>query len=271
MRLVKVAAATLNQTPLDWEGNLRNILGAVEAAKAAGVGILCLPELCITGYGCEDAFLAPGTASLALQVLDELLPHTRGIVVSVGLPVRHNKAVFNCCALLADGQVLGVISLVDLLKYLGLNRPSLPEDLTARANVVMRQDVAQLMSAPARTARADLPLDLTISGKFQIASPVWLKRFISFPGTPPRREVSAIEVEGNGDRWGYRQMDLALTKNVKLGFLTENTEIWFRVDIINLFNDRNYNGFDAVTGLRNTSLSTDGPPRTVKVSTGFRF
>jgi NAD+ synthase (glutamine-hydrolysing) len=110
MRLVKVAAATLNQTPLDWEGNLRNILGAVEAAKAAGVGILCLPELCITGYGCEDAFLAPGTASLALQVLDELLPHTRGIVVSVGLPVRHNKAVFNCCALLADGQVLGLVA-----------------------------------------------------------------------------------------------------------------------------------------------------------------
>lgn len=62
----------------------------------------------------------------------------------------------------ADGQVLGVISLVDLLKYLGLNRPTLPEDLTARANVVMRQDVAQLMSAPARTVRADLPLDALV-------------------------------------------------------------------------------------------------------------
>lgn len=58
-----------------------------------------------------------------------------------------------------DGRVLGVISLVDLLKYLGLNRPTLPEDVTARANVVMRQDVAQLMSAPARTVAADLPLD----------------------------------------------------------------------------------------------------------------
>jgi NAD+ synthase (glutamine-hydrolysing) len=110
MKLVKVAAATLNQTPLDWDGNRRNILAALAAAKAAGVGILCLPELCITGYGCEDAFLAPATERVALEVLDELLPHTRGIVVSVGLPVRHNKAVFNCCALIADGNLLGLVA-----------------------------------------------------------------------------------------------------------------------------------------------------------------
>jgi NAD+ synthase (glutamine-hydrolysing) len=110
MKLVKVAAATLNQTPLDWEGNRRRISDAIAEARRAGVGILCLPELCITGYGCEDAFLAPATQRLAGEVLSELLPETRGLVVSVGLPVRHNKAVFNTCALLADGKVLGLVA-----------------------------------------------------------------------------------------------------------------------------------------------------------------
>ncbi|MGC4095354.1 MAG: NAD(+) synthase [Polyangiaceae bacterium] len=110
MRLLRVAAATLNQTPLDWDQNRRNIASAIEAARREGVGILCLPELCITGYGCEDAFLAPGTHRLAEEVLGEIVPLTRGIVVSVGLPVRHNKAVFNCCALIADGQLLGVVA-----------------------------------------------------------------------------------------------------------------------------------------------------------------
>jgi NAD+ synthase (glutamine-hydrolysing) len=110
MKLVRVAAATLNQTPLDWEGNAANILEAIRRAREEQVGILCLPELCITGYGCEDAFLAPNTARLSLEVLNEILPASAGIVVSVGLPVRHNKAVYNACALLADGHLLGFVA-----------------------------------------------------------------------------------------------------------------------------------------------------------------
>ncbi|RYD68218.1 MAG: TonB-dependent receptor [Sphingomonadales bacterium] len=118
---------------------------------------------------------------------------------------------------------------------------------------------------------ADLPLDFVLAAKFQIASPIWLKRLVGFAGTPPRRDVQAVETEGNGSSWGYRQLDLALTKNIKLGFLNEDTRIWFRVDILNVLDDYNYNGFSDATGLRNASLATDGPPRTFKVSTGFAF
>ena len=107
MKLLKVAAAALNQTPLDWSSNKRNIVGAIAAAKSQGVGVLCLPELCVTGYGCEDAFLAPGTRETALDVVGEILPETRGIVVSLGLPLLHAKAVFNTCCLVADGRIVG--------------------------------------------------------------------------------------------------------------------------------------------------------------------
>ena len=107
MKLLKVAAAALNQTPLDWSSNKRNIVGAIAAAKSQGVGVLCLPELCVTGYGCEDAFLAPGTRETALDVVSEILPETRGIVVSLGLPLLHAKAVFNTCCLVADGRIVG--------------------------------------------------------------------------------------------------------------------------------------------------------------------
>jgi CBS domain-containing membrane protein len=57
-----------------------------------------------------------------------------------------------------DGTVVGVIALVDFLKHLGLAWHTLPEDLTNRANIVMDQDVATLMSKPARTVPADMPL-----------------------------------------------------------------------------------------------------------------
>ncbi|HSU41732.1 MAG TPA: NAD(+) synthase [Polyangiaceae bacterium] len=110
MRLLKVAAAALNQTPLAWAVNQGNIVAAIRSARAAGVGILCLPELCITGYGCEDAFLAPFVRETALDLLTEVLPETRGMVVSFGLPLQHAKAVFNACALAADGRLLGFVA-----------------------------------------------------------------------------------------------------------------------------------------------------------------
>jgi NAD+ synthase (glutamine-hydrolysing) len=110
MRLLRVAAATLNQTPLDWDGNRANIILAIEEARAEGVSVLCLPELCLTGYGCEDAFLSPGTHAMALQVLEEILPYAREIVVTVGLPLFHNKAIYNACALLVDGKIAGFVA-----------------------------------------------------------------------------------------------------------------------------------------------------------------
>lgn len=110
MRLVKVAASTLNQTPLDWERNRQNILDVIERARAEKVSILCLPELCISGYGCEDMFLSPAVLDTALEVLGEIVPHTQGLIVGVGLPLRHNKAVFNTCALLDDGRLIGFVA-----------------------------------------------------------------------------------------------------------------------------------------------------------------
>jgi NAD+ synthase (glutamine-hydrolysing) len=110
MRLLKVSAAALNQTPLAWESNKANILAAIADARQSAVGVLCLPELCITGYGCEDAFFAPGTRETALDVLFEILPETAGLVVSLGLPLLHANAVYNTCCLVADGKLLGFVA-----------------------------------------------------------------------------------------------------------------------------------------------------------------
>ena len=43
MKLLKVAAGVLNQTPLDWEGNRDNIAKAIEDARQRDVSLLCLP------------------------------------------------------------------------------------------------------------------------------------------------------------------------------------------------------------------------------------
>jgi len=109
MQLIRIGGTALNQTPLDWDGNRDRILAAISAARAGAVSVLCLPELCVTGYGCEDAFQSPGMLRLAWEVLEEIEPHTRNIAVAVGLPVRFESSVYDAAAVLVDGRVAGVV------------------------------------------------------------------------------------------------------------------------------------------------------------------
>lgn len=110
MKLIKTGAAVVNQIPFDWQNNKQNILDAINEAHQQNVTVLCLPELCITGYGCEDDFFRTDLRDRAWQVLQEILPATRNMIVSVGLPVMYTNALFNCAALLVDGSIAGLVA-----------------------------------------------------------------------------------------------------------------------------------------------------------------
>ena len=109
MKFIKVAAAVLNQTPLDWEGNKRNILEAIAEARRVGATVCCLPELSICGYGCEDAFHAPGVHEMSWRMMTEILPATKGMIVCLGLPVVYHNAIFDAAALVVDGRLVGIV------------------------------------------------------------------------------------------------------------------------------------------------------------------
>jgi len=109
MQNLRLGAACLNQTPLAWDSNCENILAAITAAREAEVAVLCLPELCISGYGCEDTFFAEGVQQTALQSLLEIVPETQGLAVSLGLPLKVDGQLYNVCALACDGTLLGFV------------------------------------------------------------------------------------------------------------------------------------------------------------------
>lgn len=108
MRKYRIAGATVNQTPLDWNGNIDNIKHVIKQAKANKVEILCLPELSITGYGCEDLFLSDWLSEKALTFLPELISETDGILTTFNLPIRHSQKLYNCSVLVHDKTILGV-------------------------------------------------------------------------------------------------------------------------------------------------------------------
>jgi len=109
--IIRLGSAALNQTPMDWEGNTRHIQEAIKAACAQRVHILCLPEMAITGYGCEDWFQSPELLETAWEQLKKIVHESVwDTVVTVGLPVFHQNAVWNCVAVCYRRSILGLVA-----------------------------------------------------------------------------------------------------------------------------------------------------------------
>lgn len=104
-----VGAASLNQTVGDWTGNARRIRAAIAAARDRGVRLLLLPEMCIPGYSLGDRLMMRGTLERSWEHLRALEAETAGIVVVVGLPVRHRDVLYNVAAVVADGVLWGLV------------------------------------------------------------------------------------------------------------------------------------------------------------------
>lgn len=110
MGKLKIAGATVNQMPLDWQGNFSRITEAISQAKNQGADLVCFPELALTGYGSEDLFLSYWYPKKALDQLQKLLPFCQNIVVAVGLPIRLEDKVYNTVAVIENAEVKGFVA-----------------------------------------------------------------------------------------------------------------------------------------------------------------
>lgn len=104
---MKLAAASLNQTPFDWTGNFNRTAAVISYARENAVDILAMPSLCITSNGCEDMFAGESFQKTALGVFFDLLPLTKGIVTTLGLPLAFEGKLYIADALVRNGEILG--------------------------------------------------------------------------------------------------------------------------------------------------------------------
>ena len=107
MRQIRCALATPNQIPLDWDGNEARIRAAMDAARRGGASLLLLPEMALSGYGCDDVFLAPHLYATALASIQALAVHSQGLLVIVGMPLIVDGQNRSAAAILHDGAVAG--------------------------------------------------------------------------------------------------------------------------------------------------------------------
>jgi NAD+ synthase (glutamine-hydrolysing) len=106
---VRVAVASLNQTVGDWLGNRRRIEAACAEARRRGVVLLALPEMCVSGYSLGDRVGMVGTLERSWAAVVELLPSTKGLVVTLGLPISQRGVLYDAVVVVADGRPVGVV------------------------------------------------------------------------------------------------------------------------------------------------------------------
>ena len=106
-----VASAIPSVRVADCDYNLSAIESIVDEAVAKGVGILAFPELCITGYTCQDLFLQDFLIDKAEDSVRKLMDYTvsKDIILVVGVPVRTNGMLLNCAAVLQKGTIVGMV------------------------------------------------------------------------------------------------------------------------------------------------------------------
>ena len=118
---IKVAAGTPKIRVADCRYNAEQIFTLMRQAAHQGVRVLCLPELCLTGYTCGDLFFQPTLLQGAEDGLATILEATRNLdmVAAVGLPVRckWDHKLYNCAAVIHKGEILGLVPKTHLPNY----------------------------------------------------------------------------------------------------------------------------------------------------------
>ena len=116
---IKTAAGTIDVQVADVQTNTDTILARVRQADAAGVDLLTLPELCLTGYTCGDLFFSDCLLGAVEPALARILEQTAALstVFTVGLPLRFGGKLYNCAAVVHAGRLLGVVPKTYLPNY----------------------------------------------------------------------------------------------------------------------------------------------------------
>ena len=108
---VKVAVRTPQIRVADVAHNVQACIEVVREAADAGAKVIVLPELCVTGYTCEDLFWQDTLLDAAIQAVGEIARQTLLLdaLIFVGAPLVVRGKLYNCAVALCGGEILGVV------------------------------------------------------------------------------------------------------------------------------------------------------------------
>jgi NAD+ synthase (glutamine-hydrolysing) len=116
---IKVAAAVPVVKIADVAYNVQQIESLIAQAEGQDIELMVMPELCLTGYSCQDLFREQLLIDKAEDGLLMLLDFTRklDVITVVGMPVQIGALLYNCAVVLQGGSILGVVPKTYLPNY----------------------------------------------------------------------------------------------------------------------------------------------------------
>ncbi|MCR5469770.1 MAG: NAD(+) synthase [Prevotella sp.] len=116
---VNVAAAVPTVKVADVDYNVQQVESLIAQAEGRGIEVVVFPELCITGYTCQDLFKEQLLLDRAEQGIIMLLDFTRklDVISIVGAPVVINGLLYNCAVVIQGGNILGIVPKTYLPNY----------------------------------------------------------------------------------------------------------------------------------------------------------
>ncbi|MCR5489056.1 MAG: NAD(+) synthase [Saccharofermentans sp.] len=116
---IRVGAATPEVKVADTAFNESKIIEAARQAAEHDCGILVFPELSITGYTCGDLFLQTALLESAKQALLNIASKTSDLdmVIIAGLPVMYGGKLYNCAAVMYQGDIIGLVPKQNIPNY----------------------------------------------------------------------------------------------------------------------------------------------------------
>lgn len=116
---IKVAACTPEIQVADVDFNVDKIISQLEKCREEGVKVAVFPELCITGYTCQDLFFQNALLHKAMEGVVKIAKTTADsdMLVAVGVPVRANGKLYNCAAVIHGGEVRAFVPKTHLPNY----------------------------------------------------------------------------------------------------------------------------------------------------------
>lgn len=108
---IKVAAVTPDIEVGNTAYNTEQIIQCIGLAGKEDVRLLVFPELCISGYTCNDLFLQNILLEGCLEGLEQIrsASRTHDMLIVVGLPFLFNARLYNIAAVIYQGEVLGLV------------------------------------------------------------------------------------------------------------------------------------------------------------------
>ncbi|MDD6733168.1 MAG: NAD(+) synthase [Lachnospiraceae bacterium] len=108
---IKTAAVTLEIKVADLEYNKNKIKDLMTETVQNGAKIVVFPELCISGYTCNDLFFQDLLLDGSRKVLSELIEHSQTLdaLFFIGLPIEADGKIYNVSAAVSRGKLLGLV------------------------------------------------------------------------------------------------------------------------------------------------------------------